>query len=238
MEELGFLEGPSASKPYEKERLQVCDALRCPGPHVRYSRADNVLLCSLACRPSEVFGRARWSFLVGGPGVARKKTELGRLEELRAVDHSARGSMKNAASCEIWCELQNTQIADFSNAHCGSLPILGEPRLSEGRVKLAEDSRVQRVRVGPFGCHVRGLRGGRVRVPRDLPEGGRPGILPKTRNGKTVRPRIRRDHPPNLSISVSGGKENNSDSPSSGERKGKSPAPNPSVARRFQGNVA
>ncbi|GFU18799.1 hypothetical protein TNCV_1085451 [Trichonephila clavipes] len=63
----------------------------------------------------------------------------------------------------------------YSNAHCGSLPILGELRLSEGRVKLAEDS-CPRVRVGPVGCHVRGLREGRV--PRDLPEGGRPGIRP------------------------------------------------------------
>ncbi|GFQ94949.1 hypothetical protein TNCT_497851 [Trichonephila clavata] len=40
-----FLEGPAASKPYERERLQVCDALRCPGPHVRYSRGDNVRRC-------------------------------------------------------------------------------------------------------------------------------------------------------------------------------------------------
>ena len=41
------------------------------------------------------------------------------------------------------------------------------------------------------------------------------------------RPQIRRDDPLNLSISVSGGKETNQDSPSSGERRGKSPAPNP-----------
>ena len=43
------------------------------------------------------------------------------------------------------------------------------------------------------------------------------------------RPRIRRDYPLNLSISVSGGKETNKDSPSSGERTGMSPAPNPVV---------
>lgn len=42
-----------------------------------------------------------------------------------------------------------------------------------------------------------------------------------------VRPQIRRDNPLNLSISVSGGKETNQDSLSSGERRGKSPAPNP-----------
>lgn len=39
------------------------------------------------------------------------------------------------------------------------------------------------------------------------------------------RPRIRRHHPPDLSISLSGGKETNQDSPSSGERSGKSPSP-------------
>ena len=39
-------------------------------------------------------------------------------------------------------------------------------------------------------------------------------------------PRLRRDYPLNLSISVSGGKESKSDSLSSGERKGNSPAHN------------
>lgn len=42
-------------------------------------------------------------------------------------------------------------------------------------------------------------------------------------------PRIREDHPPNLSILVSGGRETNQDFLSSGERTGKSPAPNPAV---------
>ena len=41
------------------------------------------------------------------------------------------------------------------------------------------------------------------------------------------RPQIRWDYPLNLSILLSGGKENNSDSLSSGERNGRSPAPNP-----------
>ena len=35
--------------------------------------------------------------------------------------------------------------------------------------------------------------------------------------GFALRPRIRRDYPLNLSISVSGGKETNQDSPSNGE---------------------
>lgn len=42
-------------------------------------------------------------------------------------------------------------------------------------------------------------------------------------------PQIREDHPPNLSILVSGGKETNKDFLSSGERTGNSPALNPAV---------
>lgn len=42
-----------------------------------------------------------------------------------------------------------------------------------------------------------------------------------------IRPQIRRDYPLNLSILLGGGKETNKDSPSSGERTGKSPARNP-----------
>ena len=38
-----------------------------------------------------------------------------------------------------------------------------------------------------------------------------------------IRPELRQEHPLNLSISISGGKETNQDSPSSGERTGKSP---------------
>lgn len=45
-----------------------------------------------------------------------------------------------------------------------------------------------------------------------------------------TRPQIRRGDPLNLSILVSGGKETNQDSLSSGERTGKSPAPNPRPA--------
>ena len=38
-----------------------------------------------------------------------------------------------------------------------------------------------------------------------------------------IRPEFRQDHPLNLSISISGGKETNQDSPSNGERTGNSP---------------
>ena len=45
-------------------------------------------------------------------------------------------------------------------------------------------------------------------------------------NSYPTPPRFRRDYPLNLSISISGGKESKSDSLSSGERKGRSPAHN------------
>jgi len=50
-----------------------------------------------------------------------------------AVDHSARGSMKNAAKCASSCKLQDTNI-DISNAHCGlgEIPWL---HLSEGLLR-------------------------------------------------------------------------------------------------------
>jgi hypothetical protein len=38
-----------------------------------------------------------------------------------------------------------------------------------------------------------------------------------------LRPELRQEHPLNLSISISGGRETNQDSPSNGERTGKSP---------------
>lgn len=38
---------------------------------------------------------------------------------LLAVDHSARTSMKSAANCVTWCELQDTLIIDILNATGG-----------------------------------------------------------------------------------------------------------------------
>lgn len=84
-----------------------------------------------------------------------------------------------------------------------------------------------------------GLSGARRHSPRpggkknhtaahvSLPPGSHKRSAPH--RGKTIRirPQIRRDNPLNLSILLSGGKETNKDSLSSGERRGKSPAPNP-----------
>jgi hypothetical protein len=41
------------------------------------------------------------------------------IESLYAVDHSARGSMKNAAKCETKRELQDFMNVVSSNANCG-----------------------------------------------------------------------------------------------------------------------
>lgn len=49
------------------------------------------------------------------------------------------------------------------------------------------------------------------------------------------RPQVRREHPLNLSLSVSGGGETNRDSPSSGERTGKCPSPNRASPGRCPG---
>lgn len=45
-----------------------------------------------------------------------------------------------------------------------------------------------------------------------------------TIGGPRPRPQVRRDYPLSLSISISGGKETNKDSPSNGERTGNSPS--------------
>ena len=60
----------------------------------------------------------------------------------------------------------------------------------------------------PFSC----VRRGRLEMGDGSRSGG--SFLPE--------PQIRRDHPLNLSISISGGRETNQDSPSNGERSGKS----------------
>jgi len=67
---------------------------------------------------------------------------------LPTVDHSARGSMKDAARRESWCELQNTQIIDVPNVHDG--------RKSNGQVRfsvksnLIEKKRVYRSKENSF----------------------------------------------------------------------------------------
>ncbi|GFV35618.1 hypothetical protein TNCV_2698991 [Trichonephila clavipes] len=147
MEELGFLEGPSASKPYEKERLQVCDALRCPGPHVRYSRADNVLLCSLACRPRIIDNKKSIKIRGGKPTRVPFPGRLSagwdvpglcsgaRLKEMRSFAHRPRLKKYNL----IESLLKVPRVADFKLSHrtAPSSGSLGS-RIDEERSQLRD----------------------------------------------------------------------------------------------------
>ncbi len=50
----------------------------------------------------------------------QKQNKIEKLrKQLRAVDHSARGSMKNVAKYDSLFELQYSQRIEISNAHCG-----------------------------------------------------------------------------------------------------------------------
>ena len=62
-----------------------------------------------------------------------------------------------------------------------------------------------------------------VRITDRAPNSKRTASPPLQETYSTFRPEIRQDHPLNLSISISGGKETNQDSLSNGERNGKSP---------------
>ena len=284
------------------------------------------------------------------PIPKKKKRET----QFLAVDHSARAPMKNAASCENQCELQNAVIIGISNAHGGPGPPRSGPRPPEGRARReiarqkspcatapvrraarpgrapagrrgrarspkerhrgvsvsppATDRRAVRPAAGPAAAPHRGAGRLRARAPPDperrrrqtgqkargrkspwrgegspepephqrqpasadeespseppgrgnavgrergagatgarTPRAARParrGSASRARDadGKsyaceretprfsTHRPQVGREDPLDLSISLSGGEETNQDSPSSGERSGKSPAPNP-----------
>ena len=52
--------------------------------------------------------------------------------QLRTMDHSARRSMKNAANCAKYGELQGSRNRNVSNAHCAFNILMLEARLSEG----------------------------------------------------------------------------------------------------------
>ena len=62
-----------------------------------------------------------------------RRTPTDEPRQFSAVDHSARAPMKNAASCENQCELQNAVIIGISNAHGGPGPPRPGPRPPEGR---------------------------------------------------------------------------------------------------------
>ncbi|KAG8612153.1 hypothetical protein MANES_S030952v8 [Manihot esculenta] len=152
--------------------------------------------------------------------------------------------MKNAAKCDTWCELQNPanhrvferklRPKPSGRGHVclgvtqpspptpsprggGRGADVGLPCAARTRLAQKQSPRRRSPRLSVVG------RPSDTAVGERLPNGTpRPPSVP---NG-TLRPRpqVRREHPLSLSISISGGKETYQDSPSNGERTGKSPA--------------
>ena len=89
------------------------------------------------------------------------------------------------------------------------------------------DTRVLNVDLIPHRCTLRTPARRAWEGSSRLPHGESSYPAGRTPYPLDQRPQIRREYPLNLSILLSGGKETNKDSPSSGERRGKSPAPNP-----------
>jgi len=155
------------------------------------------------------------------------------------VDHLARGSMKNAANCASECELQDiwastlwTHIADTgsSTVHVW---------LRVGFVSLSRTCVLEHWALfGPTaGVAPRFERSCIRQVPTlgilpgsATPSAGRArrrdSLFARDRLPLNFRPESRQGDPPNLSILISGGKENNRDALSNCEWNGRSPAPN------------
>lgn len=92
------------------------------------------------------------------------KSVMGK-KQTRAVDHSARGSMKNAANCATRRELQDANFVG-SNAPCG--PGLHSPATS---VRGSETNSSPAVRLPPFGVRRRSACGLGPRRPAELLRG-------------------------------------------------------------------
>ena len=161
-------------------------------------------------------------------------------QRLSATDISALASMKNVAKCDTWCELQNPV-----NHRVFERKLRPKP-LGRGHVCLGVTQKLP----PPTTIAVR-LRGGgwppadeRCGWPKHEPAGVPPSRSsvesrhklpdaqdpPATNDPRAsehrplpTRPQVRRGYPLSLSISISGGKETNKDSPSNGERTGNSP---------------
>ncbi len=145
--------------------------------------------------------------------------------------------MKNVAKCDTWCELRNpvnhrvferkSRPKPLGRGHARPgvthpspphLPPLG--REAERGRTLASRGRPARgwPEIGPAATYATtsgGFRTARRRASRRLGAPHENGPRPRS------RPQCQRDHPPSLSISISGGKETYKDSPSNGERTGR-----------------
>ncbi|KAJ7941243.1 Protein TAR1 [Quillaja saponaria] len=172
------------------------------------------------------------------------------LKRLSATDISALASMKNVAKCDTWCELQNPvnhRVFErklrprpsgrghvcLGVTHRCPDPLRSPPPnwgVVEGVQGRTLASREPRLAAGPN-------KSPRWQAPRHAVveyrsiEARRERLLPSRdchdpvalRATLSKRPQVRRGYPLNLSISISGGKETYKDSPSNGERTGKSP---------------
>ena len=154
--------------------------------------------------------------------------------------------MKNVAKCDTWCELQNPvnhrvferklrpkpsgrgHVCLGVTHRCPTPPPTRGPGGAGGdwlpvRSPLAVGPNPSPRRPKPRRSVVK-------EKPLELPSRA-PCLLewtPRPRRAAPAalasRPQVRRDYPLSLSISISGGKETYQDSPSNGERTGKSPA--------------
>lgn len=167
-------------------------------------------------------------------------------QRLSATDISALASMKNVAKCDTWCELQNPvnhrvferklrpkafgRRARLPGCHATCRPQPPDASKScHGRAAAGGCGSWPPVASLPWLAQKRAMerRTPRRAVVVKAPLGQRSGpSLPwcsAAFHPKSMRPQVRRGHPLSLSISISGGKETNKDSPSNGERTGKCP---------------
>jgi hypothetical protein len=151
--------------------------------------------------------------------------------------------MKNVAKCDTWCELQNPVNHRVFERKLRPRPLgRGHVCLGVTHSVAPRQPRCRGAEIGPpapagtVGTNVCPRRrasrsvvvvslilqrhqdaSSSLHVGTHRPQGA-------ASRGIHLRPQVRRDHPLSLSISISGGKETYKDSPSNGERTGKSPA--------------
>jgi hypothetical protein len=157
--------------------------------------------------------------------------------------------MKNVAKCDTWCELQNPvnhrvferklrpkpsgrgHVCMGVTHSVAPTPLVGRGADSgppcapvRGRPKIRPRGREMPRRLVVYVAAL--CRRTSRRAFRGPLESKGPSRALRWCGGASqpLRPHVRRDYPLSLSISISGGKETYKDSPSSGERTGKSPA--------------
>ena len=145
------------------------------------------------------------------PGTVRPPASVGRSGGVRdwRFDGGKPRSRGPPPVVRSSCDGKQSRVLASSN---GTSPSARSARALPGRLRVDETAPASEKRTRTV--TVRAQRGPQAAVDE------------KKNTTDAFRPQIRRDYPPNLSILISGGKENNRDSPSSGERTGKSPSPN------------